>query len=170
MRILLALLLWLTPAVAQEKAPEAASTAVRLQGALNMPVTYSMAQLAGLPSAGLPSAGLPSAGLPSVSVTLSIEGHGDVSGVWKGVPLLALIQKAGLSGQGSGLGHVIIARGTDNYTVAIAMGEIDSRFEGKSVIVAYQKDGQPISSLRLIVPGDSHAGRDVRDLAELTVR
>ena len=49
------------------------------------------------------------------------------------------------------------------------MGEIDPRFEGKSVIVAYQKDGQPVSSLRLIVPGDSHAGRDVRDLAELTV-
>ena len=108
MRILLALLLWLTPAVAQEKAPAAASTAVRLQGAVNMPATYSMAQLAGL---------------PSVSVTLSIEGHGDVSGVWKGVPLLALIQKAGLSGQGSGLEHVIIARGTDNYSVAIAMGE-----------------------------------------------
>lgn len=154
MRILLALLLWLTPAVAQEKAPAAASTAVRLQGAVNMPVSYSMAQLAGL---------------PSTSVTLSIEGHGDASGVWKGVPLLALIQKAGLSGQGSGLEHVIIARGTDNYSVAIAMGEIDPRFEGKSVIVAYQKDGQPVSSLRLIVPGDSHAGRDVRDLAELTV-
>ena len=155
MRILLALLLWLTPAIAQEKTPAVASTAVRLQGAVNMPVTYSMAQLASL---------------PSINVTLSIEGHGDASGVWKGVPLLALIQKAGLSGQGSGLDHVIIARGTDNYAVAIALGEIDPRFEGKSVIVAYQKDGQPVASLRLIVPGDSHAGRDVRDLTELTVR
>ncbi len=155
MRILFALLLFLMPAAAQEKTPSVASTTVRLDGAVDMPATYSMAELAGLPSA---------------SVTLAIEGHGDASGVWKGVPLLSLVQKAGLSGKGSGLDHVIMARGTDNYAVAIAMGEIDSRFEGKSVIVAYQKDGQPVSSLRLIIPGDSHAGRDVRDLAELTVR
>ena len=50
------------------------------------------------------------------------------------------------------------------------MGEIDPRFEGKSVIVAYEKDGQPLASLRLIVPGDVRAGRAVRGLAELTVR
>ena len=158
MRFLFALLLLLTPAVAQEKAaPEkvsVASTAIRLDGAVKTPATYSLAQLAALPSA---------------TVTLKVEGHGALAGAWKGVPLLALVQKAGLTGTGSGLEHVIVARGTDNYAVAIAMGEIDPRFEGKSVIVAYEKDGQPLASLRLIVPGDAHAGRAVRDLAVLTV-
>ena len=69
-----------------------------------------------------------------------------------------------------GLEHVVIARGADDYAIAIAMGEIDPRFEDKSVIVAYEKDGQPLVSLRLIAPGDVRARRALRDLAELTIR
>jgi len=38
------------------------------------------------------------------------------------------------------------------------------------VIIAYEKDSKPLDSLRLIVPGDAHAGRGVRDLAKITVQ
>ena len=156
MRSLLLWLILVTPALAQG-AP-VPSTSVRLDGAVKQSVTYSMADLAGLPSA---------------SVTVTVQGHDAASGTWKGVPLMALIDKAGTvedKGNGAYLQHVIIARGTDGYGVAIAIGEIEPKFESKQAIVAYQKDGAPLTSLRLIVPGDSHAGRDVRDLAELTVR
>ena len=151
--------LWLAlPWAAQEAAPGVPSTSVKLDGAVKAPATYSMADLAALPAAG---------------ITLTIQGHDAASGSWKGVPLMALIEKAGTvedKGHGAYLQHVIIARGTDGYGVAIAIGEIEPKFEGKQVIVAYQKDGAALPSLRLIIPGDAHAGRDVRDLAELTVK
>ena len=153
------LLLWLilmVPALAQDAS--APSTSLRLDGAVKTQATYSMADLAAM---------------PSVSVTVTLQGHDAASGSWKGVPLMALIEKAGTveeKGHGAYLQHVIIARGKDGYGVAIAIGEIEPKFEGKPVIVAYQKDGAPLPSLRLIMPGEAHAGRDVRDLAELTVR
>lgn len=145
----------LAPALAQETS--APSTTLRLDGAVKTPARYSLADLAAM---------------PSVSVTVTLQGHDAASGSWKGVPLMALIEKAGTveeKGHGAYLQHVIIARGTDGYGVAIAIGEIEPKFEGKQVIVAYQKDGAPLPSLRLVIPGDAHAGRDVRDLAELTV-
>lgn len=156
MRSLLLWLILMTPALAQEASSP--STSLRLDGAVKTPARYSMADLAALPSA---------------SVTVSFQGHDAASGSWKGVPLMALIDKAGTveeKGHGAYLQHVIIARGTDGYGVAIAIGEIEPKFEGKQVIVAYQKDGAPLPSLRLVIPGEAHAGRDVRDLAELTVR
>ena len=156
-----ALLIWLflsTLALAQQAAPAIPSTSVKLDGAVKTPATYTLAELSAM---------------SSPSVTLNIQGHDAASGSWKGVPLMALIEKVGTleeKSHGAYLQHVIIARGTDGYGVAIAIGEIEPKFEGKQVIVAYQKDGAPLSSLRLVIPGDTHAGRDVRDLAELTVK
>lgn len=158
MRTLFFWLLLMVPALAQEAAPGVPSASVRLDGSVKAPATYSLMDLAALSSA---------------SVTLNIPGHDAASGSWRGVPLMALIQKAGTveeKGHGDYLQHVIIARGTDGYGVAIAIGEIEPKFEGKQAIVAYQKDGAALPSLRLIIPGDTHAGRDVRDLAELTVK
>ena len=158
MRALFFWLLLMAPALAQEAAPGIVSTSVKLDGAVKAPATYSLTELAALSSS---------------SVTLNIAGHDAASGSWKGVPLMALIEKAGTveeKGHGAYLQHVIIARGADGYGVAIAIGEIEPKFEGKQAIVAYQKNGAALSSLRLIIPGDTHAGRDVRDLVELTVK
>lgn len=158
MRALFVWILLITPAIAQSSAPAVPSTSVKLDGAVKAAMTYSMADLMALPSA---------------SVTVNIEGHDAASGSWRGVPLMILIDKAGTveeQGHGGYLQHVIVARGTDGYGVAVAIGEIEPKFEGKQAIIAYQKDGAPLTSLRLIIPGDAHAGRDVRDLTELTLR
>ena len=42
-------------------------------------------------------------------------------------------------------------------------------FEGKQVLLAYRRDGQPIKGnvLRLVVPGDRHGGRSVRDVVRI---
>ena len=55
---------------------------------------------------------------------------------------------------------------------ALAAGEIDPRYEGKSVILAYEGGEPPAASaaLRLVVPGDAHGGRSVRDVATIEVR
>lgn len=156
MRGLVFCLILVIPTLAQ--GASVPSTSIHLDGAVKRPATYSLSDLAKL---------------PSVLVSLNVQGHDSASGNWKGVPLMALIDKAGTveePGHGGYLQHVIIARGTDGYCVAIAIGEIEPKFEGKQAIIAYQKDGTQLTSLRLIVPGDAHAGRDVRDLSELTLR
>jgi DMSO/TMAO reductase YedYZ molybdopterin-dependent catalytic subunit len=133
----------------------AKSLSVKIDGKVKAAAQYTLADLKALPA-------------------LDIETHydGQAQQAWKGVPLRALLDKAGIideEGAGTALRHLILARGTDGYAVGIAIGEIDPRFEGKNVIIAYEQDGKPLDSLRLIVPGDAHAGRGVRDLAEITV-
>ena len=73
-------------------------------------------------------------------------------------------------GRGAPLQHTLLARGRDGYAVALAIGEIDPRMEGKSVLVAVARDGQPLPALRLVVPGDAHAGRSVRDLVGIEIK
>jgi hypothetical protein len=58
------------------------------------------------------------------------------------------------------------------YAVALAIGELDPHYEGKSVILAYAGGDPPATAaqLRLVVPGDVHGGRSVRDVAAIEVR
>jgi DMSO/TMAO reductase YedYZ molybdopterin-dependent catalytic subunit len=75
--------------------------------------------------------------------------------------------------KGAHLSHTILVTGSDGYAVALSMGEIDPKFEGKSVIIAYAKNGNPLGTedgLRLIVPGDNHGGRAVRDVVRIEVK
>jgi DMSO/TMAO reductase YedYZ molybdopterin-dependent catalytic subunit len=108
----------------------------------------------------------------SRQVTFQTE-HGQESARYEGVPLLALLQHAGAASGApkARLKRVITVTGRDGYTVALAWGEIDPDFEAEPVLLAYAKDGRPLpgGGLRLIVPGDKHGGRDVRDVTQITV-
>jgi hypothetical protein len=75
--------------------------------------------------------------------------------------------------KGAQLRHTVLVTGSDGHAVALAIGELDPKFEGKSVIVATAKDGKPLGpadGLRLIVPGDKHGGRAVRDIVHVEVK
>ncbi len=63
----------------------------------------------------------------------------------------------------------IVVTGRDGYAVTLALAEIDPEFEGKQVLLAYRRNGQPIegNTLRLVVPGDRHGGRSVRDVVRI---
>ena len=69
------------------------------------------------------------------------------------------------------LRRTIWVTGRDGYTAALALAEIDPEFEGKQVLLAYRRDGKPIdgNTLRLVVPGDRHGGRSVRDVVRIEV-
>ena len=56
------------------------------------------------------------------------------------------------SGGNTALQHIILARGQDGYAVALSIGGIDPRMEGKPVLVAVTQDGKPVNYLRLVVP------------------
>ena len=114
--------------------------------------------------------------LPPVTIEVSFEtGEGRKGGTYTGVPLWSLLEKAktvDAPGKNAALLHTLIVTGRDGYGVALAIGEIDPHYEGKQVILAYQGGEPPASfeALRLVVPGDAHGGRSVRDVARIEVR
>jgi hypothetical protein len=108
--------------------------------------------------------------LPQTTVDATFQtGHGPQTGPFSGTRLWAVIDKAGIAEPpgtkgGHHLGHDIRVIGRDGYAVVIALGEIDPDFEGKSVLLTEGPDG-----LKLIVPGDKHAGRNVHDIVRIEV-
>lgn len=114
--------------------------------------------------------------LPPVTISLTFQSdHGPQTGTYTGALLLDILKEAAPVDQGSDMGapwrHTIIATGHDGYGVAVSIGEIDPRFAGKQVLIAYERDGQPMKgqTFRMVVPGDAHGGRSVNDLATLTI-
>jgi hypothetical protein len=92
---------------------------------------------------------------------------------WSGPLLLDVLAAANVTdapGKKTHMRHIILARGADGYIVAVAIGEIEPIGEGKQVIVATREDDKPLAAPRLVVPGDSHLARGVRDLQGLEVQ
>ena len=113
---------------------------------------------------------------PTVTIDVTFEtGQGKKSGRYTGVLLWVLLERAqpiDEPGKNTSLKHTLMITGRDGYAVALALGEIDPHYEGKQIIIAYL-GGEPsasMSSLRLIVPGDVHGGRSVRDVAKIELR
>lgn len=114
------------------------------------------------------------AALPQADVEISFEAGHEEKGLHFSGPLLwAVVSDAAPAdepGQHTKLLHTIIAHGQDGYSVVLALGEIDPRLEGKQAIIATAQDGKPLASYRLIVPGDKHASRAVRDLVGIEIK
>ena len=68
----------------------------------------------------------------------------------------------------------LVARviGRDGFVAAVAVAEIDPEFEGKDVLVGYALDGSGAAAgpLRMVVPGDKHGARAVKEIARIEVR
>ena len=141
--------------------PALAQTAATLSGAVSAPLTLDAATLKAFP----PTA---------IDITFQ-SGSGTETGHYSGVLLWTLLQKAGLvnaPGKKTGLRHTLLVTGRDGYGVALALGEIDPNYAGKSVILAFDGGTPPVSfdHLRLLVPGDAHGGRIVKDVATIEVQ
>lgn len=110
----------------------------------------------------------------TVNATFSVNhGAGKETGRWTGPLLLDVLKIASITdapGKKTHLRHVIFAAGADSYTVAVAIGEIEPKAEGKQVIVAITENGKPLTAPRLVVPGDVMFSRGVRDLVSLAVQ
>ena len=77
--------------------------------------------------------------LPPTNVTVSfITGHGQEAGTYTGVLLWTLLTNAAIidADPKQHLRHtILVTSGADQYAVALSIGEIDPKFEGKSVII-----------------------------------
>lgn len=97
--------------------------------------------------------------------------------VYEGVPLFAILRKAGTpSGgklRGKALATYVLAKARDGYQVAFTLGELDPQFGDEPVLVADKRDGKPLPEkqgpLRLVCPNDKEGARSVRMLETLEV-
>jgi len=117
---------------------------------------------------------------PKSTVTTNPQaGKGSLgSHTYGGALLYDIVQKAQMitdaTRKNDLLRKVVMVTGTDGYGVAVSLGEIAPRFAGKKVLVAYEQDSKPLPSadgfVRLIVPGDTFAGRYVSNIAKIEVK
>ncbi|CAG1001303.1 hypothetical protein MYXO_03037 [Myxococcaceae bacterium] len=66
----------------------------------------------------------------------------------------------------------VVATGTDGYKAAFSLGEINPAFGNQNDIIAYQLNGQDLTTsgfARIVAPGDIKAGRWVSNLSSLEV-
>lgn len=138
------------------------ASGVALSGEVKTPETVATADLKALPAS-------------VVAINFETD-HGAEKASYRGALLWTVLSNAEIVDQGgksAHLHHTIIVTGRDGYAIALALGEIDPKFENKSVILAYAKDSQPLDpsmGIRLIVPGDLHGGRSVRDVVKIELR
>ena len=113
--------------------------------------------------------------LPSQDVQVSFQtDHGDRQERYKGVLLWALLDQAGGIDdptKGAALRHVIKVTGSDGYFVVLSTGEIAPDFGAKPALIAYQRDDEApgASGFQLVMPGDKHGGRNVREVVTINV-
>jgi DMSO/TMAO reductase YedYZ molybdopterin-dependent catalytic subunit len=148
------------PATSATAAPQSGPSTLLISGAVSQDLKLSLDDLKKL---------------PRKSVTT--KGHDDQMHQYDGVPIGALLAKAGVP-QGSALrgksmALVLIAEGSDGYRAVFSVAELDDDFAGEAALIVDSIDGQPLSPeqgpLRLVVPSDKRQARSVRMLKSITV-
>jgi hypothetical protein len=114
--------------------------------------------------------------LKHISISAS-NAHEKKAAVYQGVPLLDLLQAAGVpTGEnlrGKALATCIVVTASDGYKVTFSLAELDTGIGNRQVIVADSEDGQPLSAtagpLRLVVLEDKRPARWVRMVKTIRV-
>lgn len=96
---------------------------------------------------------------------------------FKGVALIELLEKAGATTgsklRGENLAKYVLVKAADGYEVIYALAEIDPEFTSQVIILATEKDGQPIPSgegpFRIINPNDKKPARWIREVRSIKV-
>lgn len=155
------ILVLLGASVAPAPAADLASQAVAITGAVAHPQSLTLDDLHKLPST-------------TVQVSFLTD-KGPMTGSFTGVLLSQVLSNAGVidaPGKNAYLRHVYMVSGRDGYVVALSQGEIDSRYGGEMAILAFAGDGKTLDAgdgIRLVIPGDKHGGRAVRDVISIEV-
>ena len=97
--------------------------------------------------------------------------------VYDGVPLEALLQKAGVPQgeqlRGAVLATYVLVEAADNYHVIFSLAELDSGFQDSEVLLADTMDGAPLppnqGPFKLVVPHEKRPARWVRMVRSITV-
>jgi DMSO/TMAO reductase YedYZ molybdopterin-dependent catalytic subunit len=113
--------------------------------------------------------------LPRQSVRA--KAHDGVDSRYEGVPLAAILAKAGepMGGalKGNALTLYLVVEASDGYRALFALPELDSAFTDRVILLADHRDGRPLSDregpLQVIVPGEKKHARWVRQVIRIVV-
>ncbi len=136
------------------------SATLAITGDIPAPLTLPAADLAQLPRE-----------------TLSIDEQDGAKTAYQGVPLQAILNKAGIpvghNLRGKALAAYVLATAKDGYQMIFTLGELDPDFGNAHILVADKRNGAALfgyqGPLRLVVAGDKHGARSVRMLEKLQV-
>jgi hypothetical protein len=112
--------------------------------------------------------------LPHIKVTTGASGS---SATFEGVPLKALLERAGVgfgeTMKGKRMASCLLVEAADGYQVVIALPEIDPAFTDKQVVLAFLKDGKPLDAkegpYRIVIPDEKRMARWVRQVTTLKI-
>nr|WP_295928897.1 molybdopterin-dependent oxidoreductase [uncultured Dyadobacter sp.] len=96
---------------------------------------------------------------------------------FKGVALIQLLEKAGVTTgaklRGENLAKYALITAADGYEVLYALAEIDPEFADQVILLATEKDGQPLPAgegpFRIIAPGDKKPARWIREVRSIKI-
>ena len=117
------------------------------------------------------------AGIEALPHTKITTGAGDTSTTFEGVPLNAVLEKAGISSgesvRGKRLASCLLVGAADGYRVVIALPEIDPAFTDKPIVLAFVKNGKPLDDkegpYRIVIPDEKRMARWVRQVTTLKI-
>jgi DMSO/TMAO reductase YedYZ molybdopterin-dependent catalytic subunit len=97
---------------------------------------------------------------------------------YSGHDLRAVLEAVGYkpteSLRGAAMRRVLVAEGSDGYTVTFSLAELDPSIGNRKVVLVDAMDGKPlprdVGPWRLVVPADARPTRWVRSLRSLAVR
>ena len=94
---------------------------------------------------------------------------------YTGVSLGDVLRQAGMGPglHGAGLSNAVVVEATDGYRIVFAPAELDPLFTDRVIVLAWSQDGGPLPEkeqpLRLIVPGEKHPARWMRQVRRVSV-
>jgi DMSO/TMAO reductase YedYZ molybdopterin-dependent catalytic subunit len=155
-RILSAMMLVLLPSVPVR----AQDGSLRVSGEVPTPITLSASDIRGMPH-----------------VTARSTDHSGVTSNFEGVPLAAILARAGLDMaphlRGPRLAMYLVVDAADGYRATFALAELDTAFTTRQVLLVDRKDGKALAAsegpLRIVVPDEKRAGRWVRQVVGVRV-
>src|SRR5215472_12255864 len=106
--------------------------------------------------------------LPHIRVTVSEHSSPPVT--FEGVTVKTVLEKAGVSFgeamKGKRLANCLLVEAADGYRAVIALPELDTAFTDKQVVLAFLREGKPLSEkevpLRIVIPDEKRMARLVR--------
>jgi DMSO/TMAO reductase YedYZ molybdopterin-dependent catalytic subunit len=144
--------------------PSSAEASISMLGLIERPGPVTIADLQRLPH-------------QTVDVSFeTIDGTSEQH-TYTGVLLSDVVQLVGVTAEPGDrtplLRRYLTVSAHDGYRVVISGGEIDPRFGNTPILLAWEKDGQPLAGdegpLELVVPGDTIASRYVWGVTEIEV-
>lgn len=103
--------------------------------------------------------------------------HDGPTHLFAGPRLIDILRSVGVnvdSVRGRDLNQRVVLEAADGYRLVLSLGELAPGLGALTALVATTQDGQPLPAqygpLQLIVPGDRHNARNIRQVVRLRIR